>query len=86
MTRPVQERRITWTKDNAHPLAGYRDEPRIDVGSIIRAIRRQMLIVVACASVGIAIAVFMILGSVPRYTADENVLLDEERGELLNEI
>ena len=86
MTRPVQERRITWTKDNAHPLAGYRDEPRIDVGSIIRAIRRQMLIVVACASVGIAIAVFMILGSVPRYTAVETVLLDEERGELLNEV
>ena len=86
MTRPVQERRITWTKDNAHPLAGYRDEPRIDMGRIWRAVRRQLLLVTVCASVGIAIAVMMILGSVPRYTAVETVLLDEERAELLNEV
>lgn len=86
MTKPVQERRITWTKDNAHLLAGYRDEPRVDVGRILRAVRRQALIATICATTGIVIAVLMILGSVPRYTAVETVLLDEERAELLNEV
>lgn len=86
MTGPIQERRITWTKENAHPLAGYRDEPRLDVGSILRAARRQAPWVIAFATAGIVIAVLMILGTVPRYTAVETVLLDEERAELLNEV
>lgn len=86
MTSPVQERRITWTKDNAHPLVGFRDEPRVDVGSIMRAMRRQAALIVTCATVGIVIAILMILGSVPRYAAVETVLLDEERAELLNEV
>lgn len=86
MTGPVQERRIHWTKDNAHLLAGYRDEPRVDFGAMIRAVRRQMLLVAAFAMIGFAIAVMMILGSVPKYTAVETVLLDEERAELLNEV
>ncbi|WP_299677769.1 GumC family protein [uncultured Roseobacter sp.] len=86
MTKPVQERRITWTKDNAHLLAGYRDEPRVDMGSILRAMRRQAPLAIICALAGIVIAVLMILGSLPRYTAVETVLLDEERAELLNEV
>ncbi|WP_298932777.1 GumC family protein [uncultured Ruegeria sp.] len=86
MNEPVKERRITWTKDNAHLLAGYRDEPRVDMGAMMRAVRRQIPLALACAFVGITIAVLMILGSVPRYTAVETILLDEERGELLNEV
>ncbi|WP_120635827.1 GumC family protein [Ruegeria sp. EL01] len=86
MNEPVKDRRITWTKDNAHLLAGYRDEPRVDMGAMMRAVRRQIPLALACAFVGITIAVLMILGSVPRYTAVETILLDEERGELLNEV
>lgn len=86
MNEPVQERRITWTKDNAHLLAGYRDEPRVDMGAVIRAVRRQMPLVLMSATVGVIIAVLMILGTVPKYTAVETVLLDEERAELLNEV
>ncbi|MEL7213948.1 MAG: GumC family protein [Pseudomonadota bacterium] len=86
MTRPVQERRITWSKDNAHPLAGFKDEPRLDVGALTRAVRRQAALVMICATAGIVIAVLMILGSIPRYTAVETVLLDEERAELLNNV
>ncbi|AXI41545.1 Wzz/FepE/Etk N-terminal domain-containing protein [Sulfitobacter sp. SK011] len=86
MTRPVQERRITWTKDNVHPLGGYRDELRVDVGSMVRAMRRQFRLVMIFAAIGLVIAVLMILGSVPRYTAAETVLLDEQRADLLNEV
>lgn len=86
MTGPVQERRITWTKENTHLLDGYRDEPRIDAGAILRAMRRQAPLTVTFATLGLVIAVLMILGSVPRYTAVETVLLDEERAELLNEV
>ncbi|NVO57329.1 GumC family protein [Rhodobacteraceae bacterium B1Z28] len=86
MNEPVKERRITWTKDNAHLLAGYRDEPRLDMGAMIRAVRRQAPLVMTCAIAGVVIAILMILGSVPRYTAVETVLLDEERAELLDEV
>ncbi len=86
MNEPVKERRISWTKDNAHLLAGYRDEPRIDTGAMIRAVRRQVPLTMASATLGVALSVVMILGSVPRYTAVETVLLDEERAELLNEV
>lgn len=86
MNEPVKERRITWTKNNAHPPAGSRDDMRLDMGAMMRAVRRQTPLVMTCAIVGVALAVLMILGSVPRYTAVETVLLDEERAELLNEV
>ncbi|MFQ6547501.1 GumC family protein [Aestuariibius sp. 2305UL40-4] len=86
MTRPFEERRVAWTKEKPDLVGGYREDPRIDIGSILRAIRRQMLLVAICAGIGIVFAVLMILGSVPRYTAVETVLLDEERADLLNEI
>lgn len=86
MTKLVQERRITWSKDNAHPLAGFRDDAQFDIGRMIRAIRRQTPLVATFAIAGIVISILLILGSVPRFTAVETVLLDEERAELLNEV
>jgi len=86
MTSPVQDRPIAWTRANPDPLAGYDDEARIDLGAVVRAMRRQVVLVTVCALAGIAIAVLMILGSVPRYTAVETVLLDEDRADLLNEV
>ncbi|MEM1430867.1 MAG: hypothetical protein AAGG09_15535, partial [Pseudomonadota bacterium] len=81
--RPVQEYRFTWTKDNSGRLAKPRKdarlppdpplaeprEPQIDMGGLVRAIRRQVPLIAVCAGVGILGAVLMILGSVPRYTA-----------------
>lgn len=85
MTGPVQERRIGWRAAEVRP-AGEGAEQTYDVGSLLRMIRRQLPLVVACAAIGMAIAVAMILGSVPRFRAVETVLLDEERSELLEQV
>jgi succinoglycan biosynthesis transport protein ExoP len=62
------------------------DRGMIDTGAIARAIRRQAPLMGIAALVGAVLAVVLIIGSVPRFTAMETILLDEERNELLNQV
>lgn len=66
--------------------SGAVPEPQIDLGRMMRAIRRQVPLIATCAALGIFVSALMILGSVSRYTAVETVLLDEERADLLNAV
>ena len=76
------------------PLADDRPRQRVrqagdgtlDTGALARAIRRQARLVGLAALVGALVAVILIIGSVPRYSATETILLDEERNELLNQV
>lgn len=58
----------------------------IDSQKLGQSARRQAGLVAKAALIGAAIAVLLILGSVPRYSATETILLDEERNELLNQV
>jgi len=60
--------------------------PVIDTDSLARAARRQAGVVAKSAGVGLLVALVLLLGSVPRYSAQETILLDEERSELLNQV
>ncbi|WP_299772043.1 Wzz/FepE/Etk N-terminal domain-containing protein [uncultured Tateyamaria sp.] len=86
MTHPVKERDITWRREAARSFSRDREEPSLDLGAITRAVRRQARLTILWATAGAIVAVLMILGTLPRYTAVETVLLDEERGELLNQV
>lgn len=86
MTHPVKERDITWRREADRSFVRDREEPSLDLGSIMRAVRRQARLIILWATAGAIVAVLMILGTLPRYTAVETVLLDEERGELLNQV
>ncbi|OYU17245.1 MAG: hypothetical protein CFE34_16765 [Rhodobacteraceae bacterium PARR1] len=58
----------------------------IDTDQLARAARRQAGLVAKSAGIGAAAALLLILGSVPRYSASETILLDEERSDLLNQV
>lgn len=58
----------------------------IDTDQLARAVRRQAGVVGKSAGIGAVVALALILGSVPRYSAQETILLDEERSELLNQV
>lgn len=83
MTGPIRERPMGWVSRGAR---GSEGEEAYDVGGLVRMARRRLPLVVIGGLIGMAIAVAMILGSVPRYRAIETVLLDEERSELLREV
>ncbi|GGL71878.1 GumC family protein [Wenxinia marina] len=70
----------------APPTHGSDIRGEIDIGRLLRAVRRQIFVIVSSAVLGITVAVLIILGTVPQYTAVETVLLDAERAELLNEV
>ncbi len=58
----------------------------IDSEKLAQAARRQAALVAKAAAIGVVLALLLILGSVPRYSATETILLDEERNELLNQV
>lgn len=58
----------------------------IDSEKLSQSARRQAGLVLRAALVGGALALLVILGAVPRYSATETILLDEERNELLNQV
>lgn len=60
--------------------------PVIDTDRLARAARRQAGVVARSAGVGLMLSLVLLLGSVPRYSAQETILLDEERAELLNKV
>lgn len=60
--------------------------PVIDTDRLARAARRQAGVVARSAGVGLLLSLVLLLGSVPRYSAQETILLDEERAELLNKV
>ncbi len=68
------------------PIAAPLAAPVIDTDQLARAARRQAGLVARSAGIGAAAALVLILGSVPRYSASETVLLDEERSDLLNQV
>lgn len=71
-----------------HPLAqtGGGSAGLIDSERLIRAARRRAGLIGRGAAIGGLVALALILGSVPRYSAMETILLDEERAELLNQV
>ncbi len=74
----------------------YSRQPQLgmdpDAGTVIdseklgQSARRQAGVVVKGALTGAAVALLLIVVSVPRYSATETILLDEERNELLNQV
>ena len=86
MTGPVTERPMGWVGARIEPRDPPRQPQDPDLRGASRAVRRQVPLVALCAAIGAAIAVAMILGSIPRYRAVETVLLDEERSELLEQV
>lgn len=83
MTGPIKERPIGW---NSAPQTRRTDEGTFDFTKLTRAVRRQLPLITICAGIGMMIAILMALGSIPRFRAIETILLDEERGELLNQV
>lgn len=71
-----------------HPLAqtGGGGAGLIDSEKLVQAARRRAGLIGKSAAIGGALAIVLILGSVPRYMAMETILLDEERAELLNQV
>lgn len=60
------------------------DSDVLDLRRLMRAVRRQFLVVAAFVAAGIALAITTIVTSQPLYTAYATILLDEERAELLD--
>ncbi len=58
----------------------------IDSEKLGQSARRQAGLVAKAALIGAVLSVLLILGAVPRYSATETILLDEERNELLNQV
>lgn len=58
----------------------------IDSEKLGQSARRQAGLVLKAALVGAALSLVMIVGAVPRYSATETILLDEERNQLLNQV
>lgn len=85
MSGPIKERPINWNAQT-RPRRPAGTEAQLDLGKMSRAVRRQLPLIGACALAGAVLAVLMIVGSIPRYTAVETVLLDEERSELLDQV
>ncbi len=84
---PVQERVFATSRPRRlHDKRGSSDDFQIDFARLSRAARRQVPVVALCALIGATLAVLAVLGSVPRYTSVETVLLDEERADLLNQV
>ncbi len=85
MSGPIKERPINWNAQTRQRRpAGA--EAQLDLGKLSRSIRRQLPLIGFCALAGALLAILMIVGSIPRYTAVETVLLDEERSELLDQV
>lgn len=58
----------------------------IDSEKLGQSARRQAGLVLKAALIGAAISLLLIFSAVPRYSATETILLDEERNELLNQV
>lgn len=69
-----------------HPAGGQPPAGTLDTERLGRAMRRQAPLVGKAAAIGAALSLALIVASVPRYSAMETILLDEERNELLNQV
>lgn len=85
MSGPIKERPIGLSAQRPAPRHTDPEAP-LDLGKLWRAIRRQLPLIGLLAASGVVLAVLIIMGTIPRYSATETVLLDEERSELLDQI
>ncbi|WP_420391625.1 Wzz/FepE/Etk N-terminal domain-containing protein [Acuticoccus sp.] len=74
---------VGWSAAEARGRNGGTGE-YLDLGLVLRMVRRQAWLVALCVIVGIALAVAYVVTAQPLYTSSATVLLDEERAELLD--
>jgi len=84
MTRNIADKGAVWPVSPA--FAPPKEVVTLDPGRMVRALRRQWLVILVTAVIGATVALLLALGTVSRYQAMVTILLDEERSELLQQV